>query len=124
MQLSKKQQQELSSVKAQRRKPLLIVVGIVVGLFVITEVADVTGQVRFYTTWATCGQRPMVADPGIEIGGGSVGDYAPAPIFSVLRPFESYHCTPLEAEKAGLSANPEIYEFPHLEAERAKGDLE
>ena len=48
--------------------------------------------------------------------GNGVPHYIEQPLISGFRYVIDYKCSPLEAERAGYSANPEVYEMPHLDA--------
>lgn len=72
------------------------------------------GNIEFYSKWMTCGQRPVVAK-----GSGYLNQhtlhYVETPSLALFRGAGSvYFCTPLQAEQAGFSANPDRYEFHHL----------
>ena len=100
------------------KKTLVKVVAVLVvlgGIFLLDILTPFGGNVHFYSEWMRCGERPYESKTYL---GGHIEFYQKAPIVSVLRGNTTkYYCTPLEAERAGLSADPQRYEFPHLETE-------
>lgn len=90
-----------------------IIVSILVGLFLIYDLSGIGGNIRFYTKWAVCGQKPV--RQGLMIAG-SIPHYEGSPTFSLLRLAPPLFCSPVDAERAGYSAIDGSYEFPHLEA--------
>ena len=101
----------------QPRRKISRKVFILVGIFLAWLVFDLSGfggNIRFYAKWIECGQKPVITNPEPDFGGGSVQDYGPAPTFQLIRMAHYQYCTPLEAERAGYSASPSRYEFPHL----------
>lgn len=81
-------------------------------VFVVDMATPFGGNIHFYSEWARCGTRPYHGD---TLLGGHVEYYNKAPIIGIFRGYQTkYYCTPLEAERAGLSASPHEYSFPHL----------
>ena len=92
-----------------------LVLSLVMLLAVLFDSSVFGGNFRFYSKWVECGQKPL-RDSGYP--GGGVRFYEPAPSFQPIfrgGTHEKYFCTPLEAEQAGVSANPDTYEFPNLD---------
>ena len=78
------------------------------------------GNIRTYTKWAECGQRPV--REALSFAGG-VRHYEEVPIFQLtgfMTIGDNMYCTALDAEKAGLSASNLQYQYPHLDAEKNK----
>ncbi len=85
-----------------------------VGLFLLFDLSGLGGNIRFYSKWIECGQKPV----GIDLQGtveGDVGYYGEPPTFKLIRLSPTYFCTAFDAEKHGYSAKRESYEFPVLE---------
>lgn len=104
--------------KRSTRRKIIIFTAIVLAALVVFDLSPFGGNVRFYATWISCGQKPVAA--GGELSLGSKLLYYKEPIaFQPIRFLQpEYFCTPLEAEQAGYSANPDSYEYPHLNRER------
>ena len=98
----------------KKQKTWITIVGISLALALVYDfyVAD---NIRFYANWVRCGQRP-VGTAGKGFLGSGVPHYIDQPLISGFRDVIDYKCSPLEAERAGYSANPEVYEMPHLDA--------
>lgn len=73
------------------------------------------GNIRFYARWAGCGQKPVAAmlSDSYIVGRGVPNHFEP-PDVALFRMQPEYYCTPLEAERAGYSSNPDVYEFENL----------
>ncbi len=101
-----------------RRVRLAYIVVILLLVWIIIDAVGIGGNMRFYAKWVQCGQKPVVKF--IEYG--SVGpNYGPshyieAPNFAIFRLSPDQFCTPIEAERAGLSADENTWVFPNLEA--------
>lgn len=102
---------------SDRRRRIGIIVVIVLIVFVLLEVGQLGGNTRFYATWIMCGQKPVVSQGPGYLNSGVNHYYEPSP-WPGIHLVVNYYCSPLEAEKAGYSANPNQYEFPHLEQNR------
>lgn len=103
--------------KKKQRRLIAIIVGALVILVILFDLTPFGGNVRFYTTWIGCGQKPVATSGSGYMNSGAINYYEPSP-FPGIHPTIDYFCTPLEAEKAGYSASPNQYEFPHLRQER------
>lgn len=97
----------------------VVLVFFVFGVILVVDVATpFGGNIRFYSEWVRCGRGPLVER---ALPGGGVRFYAPAPAVGIFRGYQTkYYCTPLEAEKAGLSADPHQYQFPELDRVKQK----
>lgn len=73
------------------------------------------GNVVFYSTWVTCGSKPVVADNSLHIDASQPKWYGEASNLDLFRSMRTYFCTPLDAERAGYSASSTEYIFPNLE---------
>ena len=71
------------------------------------------GNIRFYGKWISCGQKPLT---GKGSGYMNVGapHYIESPTIDALRSYPDLFCTPIEAERAKYSADPNRYDFPYL----------
>lgn len=86
-------------------------------MFTVIVLVDVAtpfgGSLHFYREWVRCGNRPYYAD---GLLGGHISYYRKASAVGFLRGNDTkYYCTPIEAEKAGISANPHSYDYPELD---------
>ena len=90
-----------------------------IGAVVVLLIIDLTplgGNTAFYAKWLSCGERPVHTQFGAGVAQPGVPNYYVASSFGFMRGFTPYFCSPEDAEKAGYSANPKDYEFPHLSA--------
>lgn len=94
------------------RKRLIIISLCILISLLILDLLPTGGNMRLWAKWIECGQRPVE-----EFGRlGGANHYKYPATFEIARfGIRTYYCTPLEAEKAGLSANEHYYEYPHLE---------
>ena len=98
----------------KKQKTWIIIAGVLLAL-ALTYDFYVADNIRFYANWVRCGQKP-VGTAGKGFFGSGVPHYIDQPLISGFRDVIDYKCSPLEAERAGYSANPEVYEMPHLDA--------
>lgn len=104
-------------------KTNLLIAGPIIGLMLLYDLSGIGGNIPFYVKWAECGQRPFESRDSGFMNVGAV-HYVKGSVFRFARFGAEFFCTPLEAEKAGLSADSSTYNFPHIEAERERrGDL-
>jgi hypothetical protein len=85
----------------------------VVVLLLAFDLSPFGGNMKFYSTWIRCGQKPVATAGSGYFNVGAAHYYEPSS-FPGLHVTIDYFCTPLEAEQAGYSANPNSYSFPHL----------
>ncbi|AHB42228.1 hypothetical protein RAAC3_TM7C00001G0371 [Candidatus Saccharibacteria bacterium RAAC3_TM7_1] len=95
------------------RRALIISLVVLVALIAF-DISPFGGNARFYATWIGCGDKPVATEGSGYLNSGAIHYYEPSS-FPGLHPTIEYFCTPLEAEKAGYSASPNQYEFPHLQ---------
>ena len=94
------------------------IITIVLSAFVILILYELFGtpaNIRFYSVWRECGQKPVAVMVGTPFGGG-VPHYVEPLTYDASRsypPNGNYYCSPRDAEMHGYSANPERYEFEH-----------
>lgn len=93
-----------------------VLVIVVVAALIVFELSPFGGNVRFYAKWLECGQKPVATAGSGYSNRGAIHYYEPLS-FPGIHPTIEYFCTPLEAELAGYSANPNQYEFPHINAQ-------
>ena len=112
-----KNQANNKSTLRQFMTRLLIFIAVFIVLFVVLAYdLWVGGKIQYYSKWISCGQKPVVA---AALPGGGINYYKNTSPISLLRGSgDTYFCTPLEAEKAGYSANPYTYEFPYLSSQK------
>lgn len=99
----------------KQKKKSNVALGIVIALaaIVLFDLTPFGGTIRYYATWTRCGEKPVVT-VGSGYYNGHTPSYHQAPTVYIFPGNQEYFCTPLEAEKAGYSASPDNYEFPHL----------
>lgn len=86
---------------------------IILLLVVIIDLTPFGGNIKFYAKWIECGQKPVIVH-GSGFKKGHPGYYEEQSVVSISRGYGPFFCSPLDAEKAGYSASPTGYEFPHL----------
>lgn len=104
--------------KEKRKRAKLFLLSVAVGmltLFLTIDLSGVGGNIRFYSKWIECGQKPVVTNPTPRFAG-SIFYYDEAPIIQLLRLSPIYYCTPLQAEVAGYSASDRDRTYPHVAA--------
>lgn len=95
-------------------KRIIVIAIILAALLLVDLFTPFGGRLRFASEWMRCGHRPYIQD---GLPGGGVRFYAPAPELAMGRSYvKKYYCTPIEAERDGLSAYDNTWAFPHLEA--------
>ena len=92
-------------------------------LWLIFDISGFGGNIRFYAKWIECGDKPYIANPTWRMAGAPMY-YGKADTFSLIRGSRDMFCTPLEAEQAGYSANPNVYDFPHIKKAREEGGIQ
>lgn len=94
----------------KRKYALLAVILLALVSFDLSTIGG--NNIRLYAKWISCGRWPVETVGYIA---GEVPSYQSAKGASLLlRGGAEYFCTPLEAERAGYSASPTQYKFPHL----------
>lgn len=91
------------------RRLVLVFVIIFIPL-VLFDLSPFGGGIKFYSKWIECGKKPVktAGAPGIIW-------YEEPNSFDVVRSgYQTYYCSPLQAEQAGYSANSSSYVFPNL----------
>ena len=96
----------------KKQKTLTIIVGVFLALILAYDFT-IPRNIYFYAKWVQCGQRP-VGSRGSGFFNVGAPHYEKVQLFRVFRGHISYYCSPLEAERAGYSANPDYYDYPHL----------
>ncbi len=113
--MAKKQPIKFLGIKTTKKgKKVLTIVSVLLGLILADLFTPFGGNIRFMSEWARCGSWPYVED---GMPGGGVRFYSPASKIPVFRQrVEKYYCTPIEAERDGLSAYDDTWDYPHLRA--------
>ncbi|MFZ1801379.1 MAG: hypothetical protein WAW62_03400 [Candidatus Saccharimonas aalborgensis] len=103
-------------------KPQNILITVLAALVVLIayDLSPYGGVMALAKKYIECGRRPV--ESGVVFGGG-VKYYIDAWSEPGLG-YHTYFCTPLEAEKAGYSANKTEYVFPHLTTEERRAVME
>lgn len=110
--MSKKQSTGTKKVSRKQfatRSSLLIAASLIILLFLF-DISPFGGSMSFYAKWVECGRKPVktASLPGMIW-------YEETKPFELIRSgYQTYYCTPLQAEEAGYSANSDSYDFPHL----------
>lgn len=95
---------------------ILVTVAMLASAVIIFELSPIGGNIRFYTAWFQCGQKPLATAGAGNSDSGAKYYFEPTSFPGAHNSME-YFCTPLEAEVAGYSANPDRYEFPQINAQ-------
>lgn len=98
----------------QHKTGIIVLISLFMAI-ILFDISPLGGNIRFYSKWVECGQKPVAANLEWSVGGGTPPNYGTPPTFSLMRLSPEYFCTPLEAEQAGYSASADRYYFPHLE---------
>lgn len=99
-------------VKSPKRV-IAIVAVVTLVVCILIDLSPLGGNMKFYVKWIQCGEKPVIAfGPGFRKG--LPGYYEQQPAVSISRGYGPFFCTPLEAEQAGYSADPNSRSFPHL----------
>jgi len=106
---------DMLMVNKWKTKKWIVTVVVVLVLLVIFDLSPFGGNIRFYSSWINCGQKPVAAGGELTLGSNLLHYQESAPFQLVRFPQPEYFCTPLEAEQAGYSASPTQYEFPNLQ---------
>ena len=94
------------------RKRLIIIFASLLTVALLIDITPFGGNIRFYAKWIECGQKPVAEDNFLS----RVPSYKEPDSFLPMRLSQpDYYCTPLEAEKAGLSADSQRHYYPHLD---------
>ena len=98
-------------ITKNKKDTLKAVVGALVVLLIL-DLSPLGGNTIMYIHWFVCGG-------GLPFQSGRrVFDdkpyYEKAPVFTVMRGYPKYFCTPEQAERAGYSSDPHSYTYPHL----------
>lgn len=100
----------------KKTRRLILSLAIVLPLLLLWEI-NISRNVEFYFNWVICGQKP------VAIGYTYKGPYYYKESSSWPQLIRTdMYCTPLEAERAGYSANKNSYDFPNIRAEQQRGD--
>ncbi len=79
------------------------------------DLSGIGGNIRFYTKWIACGQKPV--QKGLMFAS-NMNFYEESPVFTPIRLSPPLFCSPLEAEMSGYSASSDDYTYPHLDEYR------
>ena len=102
--------------KKSTLKKIVIISSIVITVVLIDLFAFFGGHLRYSWNWIRCGGTLYQSDSKLWSG---VRHYRSVPAVSLFHQHvDTYYCSPLEAERAGLSADPDTYRFPHLHPEQ------
>lgn len=104
--------------QSARKKRIAVVVVIVLIGSIIFELSPFGGNARFYAAWISCGQKPVATAGSGLMNSGAMHYYNPTSLPG-SHPTIEYFCTPIEAEMAGYSANPDRYVFPNIKQDQS-----
>lgn len=100
--------QKTTKQTSSNKQRTLIYTAVII-LFVLAYDVGIGRNIAYYAKWVSCGQKPVTVNATYK-GPRYYEEGSATPV--LLRP--TSFCTPLEAEQAGYSANPNTYEFPNL----------
>ena len=113
--------QNSSSIRrlAYNHEKFIIIVFVLVVLVLFDLFTPIMGgQIRYYTNWISCGQRPEQEKSDF---GGHIEYHEKSSIVSLMRDNRTkYYCTAREAELGGLSNESTTYSFPHITNEERR----
>ena len=95
-----------------QRYHIFVFVAAIILLWLIFDIF-IGGNIRFYSRWVECGQKPVALVPGSGLFGVGVPHYYVPSYVSLIRGPIDYSCTAHEAELGGYSANERQYEFKY-----------
>ncbi len=95
------------------KQKIFIISIIIIVVILIFDITPFGGTLKFYSKWIACGEKPVVTR-GSGYLNSNAQSYTTPPSLNIFPGDQLYYCTPLEAEKAGYSANANFYDFPHL----------
>ena len=101
------------SKKIKSKKDVLIAVGGAVVVLILVDLTPIGGNTISLVNHIRCGggaYRTPVFAYGYSVPSYEKVDFRPG----LFQGYPSYFCTPEEAERAGYSADPKMYKFPHL----------
>jgi len=105
-------------VKRQQSIGTLKVIAVCLGVLLVFDLSPLGGTMRFYATWMSCGQQPVVT-----VGSGYFNAKAPSyqktPKLNLFPGNRTFFCRAFDAEKHGYSASPKEYDFPVLKKNNA-----
>lgn len=101
-----------------KKKNMAIIVTIIFSMSLFDIFSPFGGNIRFYAKWHECGSKPVSERVALSFGA-TPESYEDSQTIAAYRMQARYFCTPLEAEKAGYSANPDRMEFPNLDKEKS-----
>jgi hypothetical protein len=108
------QQKSIATRQNKQKQQMLrrgvITLVIILILFILFDISPFGGSLTFYHKWIECGRKPVKT----QSLPGRVWYEETQPLELVRSGYETYYCTPLEAEKAGYSSSSNSYDFPHL----------
>lgn len=99
-----------------RQRAAIAVVAVLL-VWLAIDLIGIGGNIRFYTKWVECGQKPVVIDYPWP-GGSGVDNYYTPQTIKLVRQSPDQFCTPLEAELHGYSSSPDGYRLPELMNQR------
>jgi len=98
-----------------RRKKTIAIAMIAVIAMILIDLSPFGGNIRFYSKWIECGQKPVVG-LGSGYWNAGVRHYEESSTFKLFLRNQTWYCSPIEAERAGYSANEDYYRTPALDA--------
>lgn len=106
--------------QAKRKKVVLFVAVLSLTTVILLDISPIGGNnIQYYTAWLRCGSKPY-GTKGSGLLNAGAAHYFETNAYPEFRSSIEYFCTPLEAEKAGYSANPNSYEFPNLDKQKSQ----
>lgn len=94
-------------------KRLFFALSLALVVVVLWDLTPIGGTIAFYRKWSSCGQKPVVSVSSGFMNAGTA-HYKVPPNINIFPGAQDYFCTPIEAERAGYSAEEHSYVFPNL----------
>lgn len=101
------------SKKANGKKDILIAIGGVFLVLILLDLTPLGGNIVATYNLVKCGGTAY-RTPAFAYGAQVPSYEKLEPRLSFFQGYPKYFCTPEQAERAGYSADPKKYEFPHL----------
>jgi hypothetical protein len=115
--MSSNKSKNINSKNRKNKIATISVLFIVSIILLFDTLSPFGGNIRFYIKWYECRRKPVSERVTLTFGA-VPKSYENSQIVTAYRMQARYFCTPLEAEKAGYSANPYRMDFPNLDMQQ------
>ncbi len=103
-----------NSNNASLFKRLSFALSLALVVMILWDLTPIGGTLAFYHKWISCDQKPVVS-VGSGFMNAGTAHYEEPPSINIFPGAQDYYCTPIEAERAGYSAEENSRVFPNLE---------